>query len=96
MYYVYILRCKGGSYYVGSTQDVPKRVAIHNGGKGPKFTAARLPVVVVRQESYATLEEAVERERQLKGWSHAKKHALVTGDREQLKALSKSRQLNAG
>jgi putative endonuclease len=96
MFFIYILQCSDGSYYVGSTHDVPSRIAIHNSGKGPGFTAVRLPVVLVHQEPYATLEEAVRRERRLKGWSHAKKHALVTGDREQLKALSKSRQTKAG
>jgi putative endonuclease len=45
----------------------------------------------VYQEAFASLEEAVRRERQLKGWSHAKKQALISGDRAWLKDLSKCR-----
>jgi putative endonuclease len=92
MFYVYILQCSDGSYYVGSTQDVLSRVTVHNSGKGPSFTAKRLPVFLVYQESFLTLNEAVHRERQLKGWTHAKKDALISGDRERLRALSKSHQ----
>jgi putative endonuclease len=92
MFFVYILRCADDSYYVGSTQNVTERLRIHNSGKGPIFTANRLPVVLVHQESFATLDEAVRRERQLKGWSRAKKEALISGDCTRLKKLAKSRQ----
>ena len=55
MYFVYILQCRDGSYYVGSTQNVAERLEVHRSGKGPAFTAGRLPVRLAHQESFATL-----------------------------------------
>lgn len=91
MHFVYILRCRDGSYYVGSTQDIETRLRVHRSGKGPAFTANRLPVELVYQESFATLAEAVQRERQLKGWTRAKKEALIAGDKQRLQELAVSR-----
>jgi len=84
--HVYILRCADGSYYVGSTEDLQNA---HNTGQGAKYTFLRRPVQLVYSESYDSLVEAVVRERQLKRWSHAKKHALIVGDTVRLKQLSK-------
>ena len=94
MHFVYILRCRDGAYYVGSTHDVAARVQVHKDGHGPVFTACRRPVTLVYQESYATLAEAVRRERQLKRWSPAKKQALISGDVNQLKSLAKCRKVH--
>jgi putative endonuclease len=91
MYYMYILQCSDGRYYVGSTQDVEKRLAVHNAGAGPSFTASRLPVRLIYQESYPTLAEAVRRERQVKRWSRAKKEALIAGDMSSLATLAACR-----
>jgi predicted GIY-YIG superfamily endonuclease len=91
VYFVYVLKCVDGSYYVGSTQDIASRVQVHNSGMGPSFTAARLPVKLIYQESFATRTAAVQRERQLKRWSRAKKGALVSGDLNSLKSLAASR-----
>lgn len=91
MHFVYILRCNDGSFYVGTAKDLKKRVAIHNSGEGASYTASRLPAVLMYHECYAALDEAVRRERQLKGWSHIKKAALICGDLERLKESSKSR-----
>ena len=88
-FYVYILRCSDDSYYVGHTRDVTLRVARHNNGKGASWTARRLPVTLVYQESAATEEAAIKRERQLKGWSRKKKEALIEGDHAALKTASK-------
>ena len=88
MYFIYILRCRDGSYYVGSTQDVAARMRVHQSGKGPIFTANRLPVELVYQETLQTIEAAVRRERQLKGWSRAKKEALISGDTQRLRELA--------
>lgn len=88
MHFVYILRCCDDSYYVGSTQDVSQRLATHRAGEGAAFTARRLPVDSIYQESFATLEEAVRREKQLKGWSRAKKAALVSGNLDLLPELA--------
>jgi predicted GIY-YIG superfamily endonuclease len=99
MYFVYILECCDRSFYVGFTDDLSARLAIHQSGKGPAYTAKRLPVRVVYSEPHEpheALQVAVDRERQLKGWSRAKKAALLAGDKAALKSLSKSRQVSAG
>ena len=94
MHFVYILECRDGHYYVGLTQDVPKRLAVHNSGNGPSFTEIRLPVELVHQESFETLDEAARREKQLKRWSRAKKEALIQGNLKRLKTLSKNKKSN--
>ena len=88
MHFVYILQCCDGSFYVGLTQDVSKRLEVHNSGEGPAFTASRLPVRLIYQEYFATLEEAAHREKQLKGWSRAKKEALISGNLKLLSELA--------
>ena len=85
---VYILLCNNGEYYVGSTADIEKRLNEHQKGRGCGFTSAHLPVKLVYTEEYPTIEEANKRERQLHGWSKAKKEALICGDIEKLKELS--------
>jgi putative endonuclease len=92
MYFVYILECCDGSYYVGSTQNISQRFDLHRSGKGPAFTAKRLPVRLVYQESLANLDEAVRREKQLEGWSRAKKAALISKDLESLSEFAAFRQ----
>ena len=89
--HVYILRCTDGSYYVGTTEDLDGRENAHNGGRGAKYTFLRRPVQLVYSESYDSLEKAIERERQLKGWNRTKKKALIDGDASRLKQLSKRR-----
>lgn len=87
--YVYILRCSDGSYYVGHTDDLQQRLQYHNEGRGPAYTAARRPVAIVYSEAQPSAEDAVRREKQLKGWTRAKKEALVAGNRAQLHALAR-------
>ena len=89
-FYVYILECADKSYYIGSTSDIAKRLATHNAGKGAVWTAKRLPVRVIYQEQYADRSKALNREQQLKGWSRAKKEALIKNDIDLLTRLSKS------
>ena len=90
-WFIYIVLCSDNSYYVGSTSDLDARFKIHQSGKGPAYIAARLPVKLVYSEPYASLEDAMKRERQLKGWTHAKKAALISGELQQLHALSRRR-----
>jgi predicted GIY-YIG superfamily endonuclease len=90
-FWVYILLCADGSYYVGHTSDLEERIACHNAGRGAIFTAARLPVTLVYSEMLGTASAATARELQFKKWSHAKKEALVHGERQRLHALSISR-----
>lgn len=77
MYYVYILECRGGTLYVGSTNDIEKRVAAHNSGKGAKYTRGRTPVVLLYSESFTTKGEALKREAVLKRLSRKDKLILT-------------------
>jgi putative endonuclease len=90
--YVYILRCADGSYFVGKYQGdrLEGRVADHNNGVYPDaYTAKRHPVTLIWSTWFGRYDEAVAFERKLKGWSRAKKEALIRGDEAALKALSK-------
>ena len=93
---VYILQCANGQYYVGSTTSLIKRIGEHQQAdqalyRGAKFTKAHQPVELVYTEEYEDEHKARMREQQLHGWSRAKKEALIRGDIEELKRLSKSK-----
>ena len=64
--YMYVVECRDGSYYTGYTTDVKKRLAVHNSGKGAKYTCARLPVKLIYVEGFASKEEAMSAEALLK------------------------------
>ena len=93
-YHVYILRCNDGSYYVGVTNDLEARLALHNSGQGPKFTALRRPVELVYAEPCDTLAAARRREIQVKKWTRVKKEALIASRPATLKRLSRCRGLH--
>ena len=76
-YYVYILRCGDGTLYTGSTNDVPRRLAIHQSGKGAKYTRSRLPVELVYREPAADRSAALRREAAIKAMTRAEKLALL-------------------
>ena len=79
--FVYILRCSVGSYHVGSTRSsLEARVAEHNAGTFRGYTWSRRPVELVFHESSERITDAIAAGRQLKGWSRAKKEALINGD----------------
>ncbi len=82
--YTYILQCRDGSYYVGSTQDLRRRLWQHQCGVGANYTALRLPVRLVYIEMYARIDVAFKREKQLQGWSRKKKEAVIHGREEAL------------
>jgi putative endonuclease len=89
MWYVYILKCSDNSYYVGHTDNPDRRLKTHNFGQGPRWTVSRLPVKLVYQEKHDDQTLAIGRERQIKKWNRAKKEALIAGDLQKLKSLSK-------
>ena len=89
--WVYILKCADGSYYTGSTNDLALRLAQHRAGEGCVYTRKRLPVELVFSQEFPSERQAFLRERQVKGWSRAKKEALIAGDFDALVRLSKSR-----
>ena len=90
-FYVYLLRCADQSYYVGHTDNMESRLAQHQAGALPGYTAQRLPVILFKVESFPTREEALASEMQLKGWSRAKKEAWIKGDFLLLQQLAKKK-----
>ena len=90
-YYVYIVECSDGSYYIGITNDLDRRMWEHNTGYDPKcYTYNRRPVELKYFEHYTDIDQAISREKQLKGWSRKKKEALIRENWDELKRLSKS------
>ena len=77
--FVYILRCADGTFYIGTAKDVQARLAVHNAGKGAKYTRPRLPVRVVFTEGPMSLTRALQREYQLKQLTRPQKQALIRG-----------------
>jgi predicted GIY-YIG superfamily endonuclease len=88
-FFVYILRCSDGSYYVGQTDDLEVRIAQHHEGSFAGYTARRRPVTLVWVAEFATRDEAVAAEAQIKGWRREKKEALIRADYERLPSLAK-------
>ena len=80
---VYMLKCADGSFYVGSAigDDLTKRVAEHQMGAYPGYTSTRRPVTLVWSEHFVQITDAIAMEQKIKGWSRAKKQALISGDR---------------
>ena len=87
VWFVYILRCADNSLYIGETRDLDMRMIKHTDGIGSAFTTCRRPVVLCYSEVHKTRQSALKRERQLKGWTRAKKEALIAGDLALLKML---------
>ena len=78
-WFVYILRCNDGSYYIGVSADLKERVKEHNAGQGSAFTKKRRPVKLVYAEEQGSYASARKREAQLKGWRREKKECLING-----------------
>ncbi|WP_336977898.1 GIY-YIG nuclease family protein [Altererythrobacter fulvus] len=91
-FHAYLLRCNDGSFYAGHTDNLETRIAQHQSGLTDGYTAARRPVTLVWSERFPTREEALAAERRVKGWSRAKKEALIRGDWERIRLLSRNRQ----
>ena len=77
MNYTYILSCADGTLYTGWTNDLDRRLAAHNAGKGGKYTRVRLPVTLVYHEEFDTKEEAMSREYAIKQMTRAQKMKLI-------------------
>lgn len=77
MWYVYILNClKDNTLYTGMTNDLEKRIATHNAGKGAKYTKGRLPVVLLKFFEVDSKSAALKLEAKIKKLSRAEKLAL--------------------
>jgi putative endonuclease len=91
-YYTYILLCSDKSYYTGVTNDVVLRFDEHcNGDDSRSYTYSRRPLKLVYYEEFDYVLDAIDREKQIKGWTRAKKKALIKGNEKLLVKLSKNR-----
>ena len=96
-YYVYILRCNDGSYYTGITNNVERRFYEHqNGMINNCYTDKRRPLKLVFTEEFSEVNDAIAREKQIKGWTRRKKEALIEGNFKRLVDLSKRPSMNSG
>ena len=77
MNYTYILSCADGSLYTGWTNDLEKRLAAHNSGRGGHYTRAHRPVALAYYETFETKEEAMRREAAIKKLSRPEKLKLI-------------------
>jgi putative endonuclease len=91
--HVYMLRCADNSLYVGSTtgDDLAPRIDRHNAGAYPGYTFKRRPVVLVWSQHFDRITDGIATERQVKGWSRAKKEALIRSDWTEVSRLSQRR-----
>ena len=83
MNYVYILRCRDGTFYCGWTTDLTERIVAHNSGKGAKYTRSRRPVELVYYEEYESKHEAMSREWHIKRMTREEKTELIAQQRKQ-------------
>jgi putative endonuclease len=90
MAWTYILRCRDGTYYVGSTGNLDARVYAHQQGKGAVYTARRRPVELVWSAEFDRIGEAFAFEKRVQGWSRAKREALIEGRYADLPALART------
>jgi putative endonuclease len=90
VYYVYMLICADRSYYIGVTNDLESRVAQHQFGQDPlSYTFKRRPVTLVYSAEFQDVIDAIAWEKQMKGWSRAKKTAFVSNNWSLVHELAK-------
>jgi putative endonuclease len=93
MAWTYILECADGSLYVGSTTDLERRVSQHDLGEGAAYTRPRRrrPVKLVWAAEFDRVDAAYAFEKQVQGWSRAKRRALIDGRLDDLPVLARGR-----
>ncbi len=91
MAWMYILECSDGSYYVGSTIDIYKRLGQHQEGFGGRYASRRRPVKLVYAEYFDEIESAYQAEKQVQGWRREKRDALIRGDFDSLLELARNK-----
>jgi tRNA/rRNA methyltransferase len=79
-FFTYMLHCADGSYYLGHTDELEKRIAEHQYGEGCAWTKSRRPVALVWRQEFPDRDAARAVEQQIKRWTRAKKEALIAGD----------------
>lgn len=90
-FWTYMLRCADESFYVGHTDSLETRIGQHWTGSCGGYTASRHPLLLVWTQEFATRDEALRAERQIKGWSRRKKQVLIRGDWQEISRLARSR-----
>ncbi|WP_214465668.1 GIY-YIG nuclease family protein [Microbacterium flavescens] len=88
MAFTYIVRCADGTFYVGSTLDLGRRIDQHNGGMGSAYTRRRLPVTLVWSGEFSSVADAFGWEKRIQGWSHAKREAFIDGGLDAVRGWS--------
>ncbi len=91
MPYMYILECADGTFYTGSTIHLEQRIWEHQNFMGANYTKKKYPVRLVYYEEYDRVEIAFQREKQIQGWSHAKKKALIEQNFRKIHELAECR-----
>ena len=92
LYYVYIIKCSDDSYYTGITNNIEKRFKEHElGFKRDSYTYKRRPSILAFYQEFNDVLQAIYFEKKIKGWTKAKKTALIDGDFDMLKILSECR-----
>lgn len=76
-HFFYVLKCRDHTYYAGYTNNVSKRVKVHNEGKGAKYTRGRTPVELVHVEGFPTKTEAMQAEYRFKQLSRNEKEKII-------------------
>ena len=91
-FWIYILKCADGSYYTGHTDNLDDRIAKHDAGAIPTcYTYTRRPLHLVFTQPCSTREQALAAERQIKGWSRARKEAMMRGDWAEVSRLARGK-----
>ena len=88
--WAYLLRCGDDSFYCGHTNNLEARIAQHRTGATSGHTKHRRPITLVWSQDFPSRLEALEAERRIKGWTRAKKEALIRGDWDGLSVLSRN------
>lgn len=92
LYYVYILKCKDGSYYTGITNDLEKRINEHQAGcNRESYTFNKRPLTLEFYQEFNDVLQAIRFEKKIKKWTRAKKEALIKGNFDMLQILSECR-----
>ena len=90
--YLYILKCSDDSYYTGVTSNLTQRMYQHESAFYPDcYTASRRPLVLVFYAEFTNIGFAIDKEKQIKKWSRAKKEALINGEYDALPNLAKKK-----
>jgi len=81
-HYLYVVECKDGSYYTGYTNNLKRRIQMHNEGKGAKYTRSRRPVQLIYFECFETKQEAMRAEYYFKKLTREEKEQYIHSERD--------------